>query len=124
MRSIRPFWTLPTASLAVAGLLTCLGTYAAGDAAPSGRPVAARAAPSPEPAGAECRTTVHGSLVVAYCHNAYPSVDRVRLHTECGRWWDVDADGPPVAVAPGRTVRLTDRCWKEVASAWVSHART
>ncbi|MFD4239363.1 hypothetical protein, partial [Streptomyces sp. NPDC058542] len=77
--------------------------------------------PKPEPAGSECRTSVEGSRVVAYCHNPYPSTDLVRLHTECDRWWDVDADGAAVAVEPGRTVRLEDRCWKEIATAWVSH---
>ncbi|MFD5101078.1 hypothetical protein [Streptomyces albidochromogenes] len=73
--------------------------------------------------GATCRTTVEGSRVVAYCHNPYPVSDLVRLHTECDRWWDIDADGSPVEVGPAQTVRLTDRCWKEVRTAWVSHHR-
>lgn len=77
----------------------------------------------PDPSGSECRTSVEGSRVVAYCHNPYPSTDRVQLHTECGRWWDVDADSSPVDVGPGRTVRLDDRCWKEVASSWITHER-
>ncbi|MEU3652375.1 hypothetical protein AB0E67_05890 [Streptomyces sp. NPDC032161] len=113
--------TLPAVSLAVAGL-------AAGVAVPVGlsavgRPggEAAPATPTPGPSGAECRTSVRGSRVVAHCHNPYPSTDRVQLHTECRRWWDVDADTAPVDVGPGRTVRLDGRCWKEAASAWVTH---
>ncbi|NYE40063.1 hypothetical protein [Streptomyces fulvorobeus] len=101
---------------AVAALVAPVGGYAANRAA-------APPAPVPEPAGSECRTSVEGSRTIAYCHNPYPSIDLVRLHTECVRWWDVDADGKAVAVGPGETVRLDDRCWKEVASAWVSHRR-
>ncbi|MFD8587677.1 hypothetical protein ACFV2A_32875 [Streptomyces californicus] len=113
------------APLAAAALAVPLGVHAAtgpdsatGDSAGSGT---GAEPPEPEPAGSECRTSVEGSRVVAYCHNPYPSVDLVRLHTECDRWWDVDADGEAIAVEPGRTVRLEDRCWKEVATAWVSH---
>ncbi|GAA2277269.1 hypothetical protein GCM10010145_57840 [Streptomyces ruber] len=76
-----------------------------------------------EPSGAECRTGVHGSRVVAHCHNPYPDADQVRLHVECARWWDLDTDGPPVVADPARTVRLTGRCWQEIGSAWVSHGR-
>ncbi|WP_369383685.1 hypothetical protein [Streptomyces sp. cg36] len=79
--------------------------------------------PRPEPFGADCRTLVRGSHVIAYCHNLYPGVDRVRLHTECARWWDIDADAAPVEVGPAQTVRLTDRCWKEVRAVWVTHER-
>lgn len=75
------------------------------------------------PSGSTCRTAIEGSRVVAYCHNPYPHSDVVRLHTECARWWDIDADGSPVRVGPAQTVRLTDRCWKEVREAWVSHHR-
>ncbi|MGP3635283.1 hypothetical protein ACTU45_18260 [Streptomyces sp. 24-1644] len=107
-------------SAAVAGLVTPVGVYAANRA---GSGAAAPLAPTPEPSGSECRTSVEGSRVIAYCHNPYPSVDLVQLHTECSRWWDVDADGKAVAVEPGRTVRLDDRCWKEVTAAWVSHRR-
>ena len=78
---------------------------------------------SPEPFGAECRTSVHGSHVVAYCHNPYAETDRVSLHIECDRWWDLDTDGAPVDAGPAMTVRLTGRCWKEVRSAWVSHRK-
>ncbi|MFE0455814.1 hypothetical protein ACFW2D_31995 [Streptomyces sp. NPDC058914] len=76
-----------------------------------------------EPFGAECRTSVHGSHVVAYCHNPYADTDRVRLHIECARWWDLDTDGAPADAGPAMTVRLTGRCWKEVDKAWVSHRR-
>ncbi|WEH42529.1 hypothetical protein OG233_25035 [Streptomyces sp. NBC_01218] len=116
----RRTWALIGSSAAVAALVVPAGIYAAG---PGGAATGARAprGPVPAPSGAECRTTVEGSLVIAYCHNPYPSLDHVRLHTECARWWDVDGDGTAVAVLPGRTVRLQDRCWKDVATAWVSH---
>nr|WP_223189656.1 hypothetical protein [Streptomyces sp. TRM68416] len=84
-------------------------------------PHAREETPAAEPFGAECRTSVHGSRVTAYCHNAYVGVDRVRLHIECDRWWDLDTDSSPVDTGPAATVRLTGRCWKEVRSAWVSH---
>nr|WP_107441151.1 hypothetical protein [Streptomyces jeddahensis] len=77
----------------------------------------------PEAFGAECRTSIDGSHVTVYCHNPYPETDRVRLHIECDRWWDLDSDGAPVAAEPAMTVRLTGRCWKEVRSVWVSHER-
>ncbi|MEU2388273.1 hypothetical protein ABZ606_27040 [Streptomyces sp. NPDC012461] len=76
-----------------------------------------------DPFGAACRIRVDGSRVTAYCHNPYPVTDRVSLHVECVRWWDLDADSRPVAAGPAQTVRLTGRCWKEVGSAWVSHRR-
>lgn len=112
--------SLLAASAVVAGLLVPVGLYAAGHIGAAR--AAASPAPEPEPSGSECRTSVQGSRVVAYCHNPYPSTDRVQLHTECARWWDIDADSAPVTVAPGRTVRLDDHCWKEVRSAWVTHA--
>ncbi len=80
-------------------------------------------APAPRPFGAECRTSVIGSRVIAYCHNPYVDIDRVRLHVECARWWDLDTDSAPIEAGPAMTVRLTGRCWKEVRSAWVSHQR-
>ncbi|MFJ5778512.1 hypothetical protein [Streptomyces sp. NPDC093094] len=83
----------------------------------------ARAEDTPSPFGAECRTGVSGSQVVAHCHNPYADVDRVRLHIECERWWDVDTDSAPVDAGPAVTVRLTGRCWKEVRSVWISHQR-
>ncbi|RVU21980.1 hypothetical protein EOT10_23725 [Streptomyces antnestii] len=77
-----------------------------------------------EPFGADCRVAVTGSEVTAYCHNPYPETDAVSLHIECDRWWDIDSDGAPRPAGAAETVRLTGRCWKEVRSAWVSHART
>jgi hypothetical protein len=73
--------------------------------------------------GADCRTRTQGSQAVAYCHNPYPEPDRVRLHIECARWWDLDSDGTPVEAGAAMTVRLTGRCWKEIRSVWVSHQR-
>ncbi|MEU9013482.1 hypothetical protein AB0D12_27710 [Streptomyces sp. NPDC048479] len=70
---------------------------------------------------ADCRTVVDGSRAIAYCHNPYPQTDRVRLHIECERWWDVDADSAPVEIGPAGYAELTDRCWKEVSTVWVSH---
>lgn len=79
--------------------------------------------PLPQPFGAECLTRVTGSHVTAFCHNPYPETDRVSLHVQCDRWWDVGSDGSPVATAPAMTVRLTGRCWKEVGAVWVSHQK-
>ncbi|MFJ3929532.1 hypothetical protein [Streptomyces sp. NPDC090029] len=84
-----------------------------GDAAPP--------APRPTPYRADCRTVVDGSRATAYCHNPYPRADRVRLHVECDRWWDVDADTAAARVDPAGYVELSRRCWKEVRGAWVSH---
>ncbi|MFG2130042.1 hypothetical protein ACGFNV_19855 [Streptomyces sp. NPDC048751] len=106
-----------TAALAVA-LVMCL-PY---EAMPHAR-VQVRQPAKPEPFGAECRTTVRGSHVVAHCHNPYVDIDRVRLHIECDRWWDLDTDSAPAEVDPAMTVRLSGRCWKEVGSAWVSHQK-
>ncbi|MEU9061192.1 hypothetical protein AB0D13_20635 [Streptomyces sp. NPDC048430] len=120
MRSTRRrTWALLAAAAVVAGLLAPVAVSAANRA---GSGAGAPRVPEPEPSGAECRTSVEGSRVVAFCHNPYPTTDLVQLHTECARWWDVDADGGAVAVQPGRTVKLEDRCWKEVGSAWVSHS--
>ncbi|MES5822620.1 hypothetical protein [Streptomyces sp. RG80] len=83
----------------------------------------AREDEAPDLFGASCRSKVTGSRVTAYCHNPYPDVDRVRLHIECDRWWDLDSDGAPVEAGPAQTVRLQGRCWKEVRSVWVSHQR-
>ncbi|MFF2366893.1 hypothetical protein ACFVU0_29910 [Streptomyces sp. NPDC058122] len=77
----------------------------------------------PQPFGAECRITVTGSQVVAYCHNPYVGTDHVALHVECARWWDIDTDGTPVEVGPAMTVRLTGRCWKEVRAVWITHGK-
>ncbi|MFE9406269.1 hypothetical protein ACFYNY_31690 [Streptomyces sp. NPDC006530] len=112
---------------ALALLLLALAT-AAGLAVPS--VVRAATAPDapppvarPEPFGADCRPSVRGSHVITYCHNPYPGADRVRLHTDCAMWWDLDADAAPVEVGPGQTVRLTDRCWKDVRAVWVTHEK-
>jgi hypothetical protein len=70
-----------------------------------------------------CRTSVEGSRATAFCHNPYPETDRVRLHVECERWWDIDADSAAVQLRAAGYVRLTDRCWKEIRSVWVSHER-
>ncbi|UUU21013.1 hypothetical protein [Streptomyces sp. DSM 40750] len=80
-------------------------------------------ADKPDPFGAACRSTVIGSQVIAHCFNPYVAVDRVRLHIECARWWDIDSDSAAVETEPARTVRLTGRCWKEVRSVWFSHQR-
>jgi hypothetical protein len=92
------------------------------DAEPHAR-VGVRKSAEPEPFGAACRSSVTGSHVIAYCHNPYPRTDRVSLHIECDRWWDVDSDGTPVEAGPAQTVRLTGRCWKEVRSVWISHRK-
>ncbi|MET7700611.1 MULTISPECIES: hypothetical protein [unclassified Streptomyces] len=92
------------------------------DATPHAR-VGAEKPVGPRPFGSECRTTVTGSHAVAYCHNPYVDSDRVRLHIECDRWWDIDSDSPPVEAGPAATVRLSGRCWKEIRSVWVSHQR-
>ncbi|GAA4925267.1 hypothetical protein ACFPM3_30765 [Streptomyces coeruleoprunus] len=104
-----------TAALTAASVL--LAGYAAG-------PVLAAegdARPRGDGFGASCRTTIEGSQVTAHCHNPYPRTDRVQLHVECDRWWDVDADSRPVDIGPTAYAELTERCWKEVRSAWLSH---
>ncbi|MFB7932551.1 hypothetical protein ACFC4C_25960 [Streptomyces sp. NPDC056039] len=111
-----------TASLSVAVALVLTLAY---EAVPHARVPAddderERAAPF----GAACRIRVHDSRVTAYCHNPYPEPDRVSLHVECARWWDIDTDSSPVEAGPAQTVRLKGRCWKEVDAAWVSHRRT
>ncbi|MGW0700287.1 hypothetical protein ACWD0A_13440 [Streptomyces sp. NPDC002867] len=70
---------------------------------------------------ADCGTVIEGSKVTAYCHNPYPAADRVQLHVECARWWDVDADSVPVELRPAGYAELTQRCWKEIRAAWISH---
>ncbi|MGW2559573.1 hypothetical protein ACWCXB_10090 [Streptomyces sp. NPDC001514] len=78
---------------------------------------------APQPFGADCDVVVEGSRATAYCHNSYLDTDRVQLHVECERWWDLDADSRPVDVAPTAHATLTERCWKEIGTAWVSHVR-
>lgn len=107
--------SLASAAAALVLSLTVLavspGTAAARDAAP------------PDLFGASCFTRTTGSRVVAHCSNPYPDVDRVRLHIECDRWWDIDTDTAAVDVGPAQTVRLQGRCWKEIRAAWISHQR-
>ncbi|MFF9282405.1 hypothetical protein [Streptomyces griseosporeus] len=107
------------ASVTVAAALVLALPY---DASPHAR-VPDTGTADPQPFGAECRVRVTGSHVVAHCHNPYVGTDRVRLHIECARWWDIDTDSAPVDAGPATTVRLTGRCWKEVGAAWVSHQR-
>ncbi|MFJ5214723.1 hypothetical protein ACIP98_08410 [Streptomyces sp. NPDC088354] len=68
----------------------------------------------------ECRTSVQGSEGVAVCFNPDPDVDHVQLHIECAQWWDPDVDGSQVPVGPAETVTLSDRCWEEISSVWVT----
>ncbi|MFE5191788.1 hypothetical protein [Streptomyces sp. NPDC056628] len=110
---------LASTTVAVA-LVLPLSYEAAAHAHARVRPATERPA---EPYGAECRIRVSGSEVTALCHNPYPRTDRVSLHVECARWWDLDTDGLPVRAEPAQTVRLAGRCWKEVDSAWISHHR-
>ncbi|AIR97619.1 hypothetical protein [Streptomyces glaucescens] len=112
---MRLFRSLASVTVAVALVLSV--SY---EAMPHAR-VTAPATDVPKPFGAECRVRVHGSEVTAHCHNPYVDTDRVRLHIECERWWDLDTDSAPADAGPAETVRLTGRCWKEVRSVWVSH---
>ncbi|MCX4980061.1 hypothetical protein [Streptomyces sp. NBC_00572] len=108
----------------VAVLLTGIAVAAEVRAAPAPAeelPVTAPAAEEPENFGASCRTVVEGSSVTAHCQNPYPRTDRVRLHVECERWWDIDSDSAPVDVGPADYGKVTGRCWKEVRSAWITH---
>ncbi|MFE6779414.1 hypothetical protein [Streptomyces sp. NPDC057702] len=73
------------------------------------------------PTEAACHTVVRGSVATATCFNPDADPDHVQLHVECRRWWDPDVDSRPVAVDPIRTVTLSDRCWMDVHSAWVTH---
>ncbi|MFF6775220.1 hypothetical protein ACFY8W_16865 [Streptomyces sp. NPDC012637] len=118
-----PFAAVASAAALLAGL-TGLGVAAEVRAAPAPGedvPVTAPAAAEPEDFGASCRTLVQGSTVTAHCQNPYPRTDRVRLHVECDRWWDVDTDSAPVEVGPADYAKVTGRCWKEVRSAWITH---
>nr|WP_255956137.1 hypothetical protein [Streptomyces sp. ODS25] len=127
-RRFRFHWSMLAvfpAAAAVALTLIVVDPYGAGHPSDGEETHTARRArvPHGQPTrfGADCRTRTQGSQAVAYCHNPYPEPDRVRLHIECARWWDIDSDGPPVEAGPAMTVRLTGRCWKEIGSVWVSH---
>ncbi|MFF3646819.1 hypothetical protein [Streptomyces sp. NPDC002564] len=103
--------------------LVTVAPSAAPRAEPSARATADGRREAPRPFGAECRTGVAGPDVFAYCHNPYPETDRIRLHVECDRWWDIDTDSRPVEAGPAQTVRLSGRCWKEVRAVWVTHQK-
>ncbi|WP_329277334.1 hypothetical protein [Streptomyces sp. NBC_00691] len=111
------------AFVSVAVLLTGIAVAAEVRAAPAPAEELPAATPAGEPEnfGASCRTVVQGSTVTAHCQNPYPGTDRVRLHVECERWWDIDSDSAPVEVGPADYGELTGRCWKEVRSAWITH---
>ncbi|MEU6881125.1 hypothetical protein [Streptomyces sp. NPDC046712] len=110
---------LASAAALLAGLAVAAEVRAAPPPAEDAPPSAV--AQELEDFGASCRTVVEGSRVTAYCHNPYPRTDRVRLHVECDRWWDVDTDSAPVEVGPTVFAQLTGRCWKEVRTAWLTH---
>ncbi|MFJ4815064.1 hypothetical protein [Streptomyces sp. NPDC088801] len=117
--------SLRTASVSLAVALVLTLAY---EAVPHARVTADERVPADErdsadPFGAACRIRVTGSKVTAHCHNPYPETDRVSLHVECARWWDIDTDSSPVEAGPAQTVRLTGRCWKEVGDVWISHRR-
>ncbi|MEU8761617.1 hypothetical protein [Streptomyces sp. NPDC048659] len=124
---MRALYSQVPALLSAAALLAGLaGLAVAAETrpAPGAAEDAPRSAPAAEPdedAGASCRTDVRGSTVTAYCQNPFPRTDRVRLHVECARWWDVDTDSAPVAVAPADYAQVAGRCWKEVRTAWITH---
>ncbi|WP_173263326.1 hypothetical protein [Streptomyces pacificus] len=107
--------------LGVPGALLALGTLV-WPAAPTAA-VSEPYRPEPRPFGAACSVYVEGSRATAHCHNPYLDTDRVQLHVECARWWDVDADSAPVNIGPTGRATLTERCWKEIGSVWVSHLR-
>lgn len=83
----------------------------------------AGASPPADRTHASCRTRIEGSHATASCHNPYPETDRVRLHIECERWWDIDEDGAPADVPPTGYAELAGRCWKGIRAAWVTHER-
>ncbi|QEV50084.1 hypothetical protein CP980_25720 [Streptomyces vinaceus] len=93
------------------------------DEIPAEPPVRLRPAEPRDLFGADCDTVIEGSQATATCQNGYPETDLLRLHVECDRWWDVDADSAAVPLGPAGRTELTGRCWKEVRSAWVTHQR-
>ncbi|WP_326795165.1 hypothetical protein OG946_06385 [Streptomyces sp. NBC_01808] len=112
---------LGAAAVAVAApvlLLTAGSAYAADGPVPGPVPGADDRG---GPTKAECRTTVAGSTVKARCYNPGPYTDAVQLHIECARWWDPDVDGTRMRLDPAESGELTDRCWFDVAHAWISH---
>jgi len=126
LRSRAPAFVAAAALLAGLAGLTVAAEVRAAPAAVDGAAVDATTADEtatdgPEHFGASCRTLVQGSVVTAHCQNPYPRTDRVRLHVECERWWDVDTDSAPVEVGPADYAKVTGRCWKEIRSAWITH---
>ncbi|WP_225802307.1 hypothetical protein [Streptomyces sp. NK15101] len=121
MRAIRNgFGAIASVAVLITG--TAVATELRAAPAPAEElPATAPATGEPEDFGASCRTLVEGSRVTAHCSNPYPRADRVRLHVECDRWWDLDGDSAPVEVGPADYVQVTGRCWKEVRSAWITH---
>ncbi|GAA2808006.1 hypothetical protein [Streptomyces showdoensis] len=126
---MRALYSRAPALLSAAALLAGLAGLAVA-AEVRAAPAPAEAAPAAPAAGraerdqdvgASCRTVVEGSSVTAHCQNPYPRTDRVRLHIECERWWDVDSDSAAVAVGPADYAQVTGHCWKEVRSAWITH---
>ncbi|MGW2634195.1 hypothetical protein ACWC2K_33435 [Streptomyces chattanoogensis] len=69
---------------------------------------------------ARCRTAVVGSTGVARCFNPNGTISRIRLHIECGRWYDPDVDTRAAAVGPAERITVTGHCWQEIEDLWVS----
>lgn len=115
---MRPSHSLASLTLALALVLSLPYEALSHSRAQDGDPTV------PQLFGAECSTSITGSQVLVYCHNPYVDTDRVSLHIECARWWDLDTDGDPIDAGPAMTVRLTGRCWKDVGSVWISHEKT
>ena len=113
-----------TAAVVLLISLPCLAACAPAQGATAEKGGHARVADKKrERFGADCRIEIDRDLVSAICHNPYPTVDRVALHVECAKWWDIDTDSRPKAVFPAETLRMDGRCWKNVRTAWVSHHR-
>ncbi|MGW4033553.1 hypothetical protein ACWEFL_30365 [Streptomyces sp. NPDC004838] len=98
------------------------GKSSAAERAASERTTSGEYGPGEQPPvyEADCRIQIEGSRATAYCHNAYPVTDRVQMHVECERWWDIDQDSAPAEVGPAQYLELTGRCWKEIRAVWVS----
>ncbi|MFI8516223.1 hypothetical protein ACIGEZ_00120 [Streptomyces sp. NPDC085481] len=124
MRALHPRApALVSAAALLAGLagLAVAAEVRAAPAPTEDAPLSVPAAAEDENVGASCRTVVEGSSVTAHCQNPFPRTDRVRLHVECARWWDLDSDSAPVDVGPADYAQVSGRCWKEVRSAWITH---
>ncbi|WP_431045096.1 hypothetical protein ACQUSR_26340 [Streptomyces sp. P1-3] len=115
----RSRWSRPAAAVAL--IATACAVAVAAEHIAAADPSDSR--PRPRDERAACNAWVRGSHATATCFNPYPEADRVQLHVECERWWDPDMDGAPVEVGPAQYVQLSQRCWKEIREAWVSHPR-